>query len=131
MQIVRDVKEPEIAGLEATLRAEKRPPGAGLREVRGENAFYIAAKDGDQVVGAATLFFGEVAELHKLYVAPSCRRQGVSKMLLRESLNWCRDLGSVQMSARAITDAGFAFLMSARNDFPHFEIMSDLVVFEL
>ena len=76
MQLIKSPTKSQLKPLQEVLKKEI---GAGIVDIFDDVAsFYLAAKDGENIVGSvAVREMEECAELFKLYVAPSHRRKAL------------------------------------------------------
>lgn len=80
------------------------------------NPFYIVAESGGSVVGVVSIsFLGDVAEIHKIYVAPSFRKRGFARMLFGEAIKCFRQRRVTEIFFEAASEAGLSLLRSATN----------------
>jgi ribosomal protein S18 acetylase RimI-like enzyme len=73
-------------------------------DLQGETGILLLARDGDAVVGCAgARFVGEVAELTKVYTAPSWRGRGVGRRLVTavEDAVRARGLRAIRLDTRS------------------------------
>ena len=100
-----------VAALElAVFGPDAWSPAAVRAELTGERrrAVVSAEPDGTLTGYALLRIAGETAELHRIAVAPSCRRKGIGAALLGALLSeaWAQGCGEVLLEVRADNRAG-------------------------
>ncbi|UNX54318.1 ribosomal protein S18-alanine N-acetyltransferase [Georgenia sp. TF02-10] len=89
--------------------------GTYLDELAAPGRVYVAAADGDRLVGYAGIALGEEAQVMTVGVAPGHRRRGIGTHLLAALLDAAREAGarSVLLEVRASDDGAQALYARA------------------
>ena len=67
-------------------------------ELEGADRLVIGERDHDQLLGVATFqHMLDVADLHRVVVAPAARGRGVGTRLVRHGMSWARAEGAERM----------------------------------
>jgi GNAT superfamily N-acetyltransferase len=82
MNIIENPTKPDLDKIQAELESENNTEITNIWADLELEPYYVIMKDGDNVVGVATLNTAGALELHKLYVVPQYRKHGVAKKLL-------------------------------------------------
>jgi GNAT superfamily N-acetyltransferase len=94
-----------------------------------DGGFWVAVQ-GDRVVGTFGLerVSGEAMELRRMYVAPSARRQGISRQMLQFAENECRrrNIYRLELSTAEIQHAALALYRNTGYRLVRDEIINDL-----
>lgn len=107
MEFVEVSSRAELQSLEAELVRERASPGSKVEICdlgAGFDARYIVAKDGDVIAGAATMVEA-CWELHKLYVRPDYRKDGLGAKLADQALLFARDNGFEELNIEMSGDS--------------------------
>lgn len=99
MEFIVSSDREKLRELEETLHMEAQQPRSGveIRDLGGlPDAVFIGAQIDGEIVGATTLdnFGAGSCELHKLYVDPRYRKQGIGAALVQRSMSEARARGA-------------------------------------
>ncbi|WP_323810754.1 GNAT family N-acetyltransferase [Sphingobium baderi] len=108
MEFVEVSSRAELQSLEAELARERATPGSKVEicdlGASGFDARYVVARDGDVIAGAATMV-EESWELHKLYVRPDYRKDGLGAKLADQALLFARENGFEELNIEMSGDS--------------------------
>ena len=112
------IENPSIEALQKLQEIlEKERPGGIVDIWVCIKPYYLAVEHAGSIIGVASISLGCVeAEIYKIYVSPSYRRQGVARRLFDEALLRFRQYGIKEVLVETASQAGRQWFQSVTLD---------------